>query len=104
MTKRKKISTLRILSDVFGLDLEDEILPVLEDVGFVDDDTPRYVDGDYICPVCGEPWDASEVRAALRGEKDAAMTKEEAERFLNGEGCPSCEFGKKKKREEDEDE
>jgi hypothetical protein len=23
------------------------------------------------------------------------MTKEEAERFMNAEGCPCCEFGRK---------
>jgi len=55
---------------------------------------PHYEDGDYFCSVCGEPWDAYGVRIALKGEV-SDMTKEEAERFMRGEGCPCCKFGKK---------
>jgi len=43
--------------------------------------------GDVYCAKCGEPWDAYGV---LHGD----MTKEEAKRFLNGEGCPCCDFGR----------
>ena len=50
---------------------------------------PRYHDGDYFCSVCGEPWDAYGVRIALKGEV-SDMTKEEAEKFMAGKGCPSC--------------
>lgn len=41
---------------------------------------------DVYCRVCGEPWD-------YYGVKHGDMTPEEAERFLRGEGCPSCRFG-----------
>jgi hypothetical protein len=61
---------------------------------------PRYRNGEYICPICEEPWDAYEVRLALRGE-DAAMTKEEAEKFMRGLGCPACHFGKRKRKTDD---
>ena len=44
---------------------------------------PEEIDGDYICPVCNEPWDRAGVR-------EGDMTKEEAELFLNGWGCPCC--------------
>jgi len=50
---------------------------------------PEYFDGDYYCGVCGEPWDAYGVRLALKG-KVSDMTKEEAERFMKGLGCPCC--------------
>ncbi len=43
---------------------------------------------DITCAKCGEPWDAYGVR---HGDMD----DEEAERFLNGEGCPCCGFGTK---------
>jgi hypothetical protein len=49
---------------------------------------PAECDGDLICPICGEPWDKAGVYGSLRGEGD--MTKEEAELFLNGWGCPAC--------------
>ena len=42
---------------------------------------------DIECALCGEPWDAYGVRHVLD------MTREEALRFLQGEGCPSCHFG-----------
>jgi len=51
---------------------------------------------DIYCKKCGEPWDFSGVYAAIRGrEEEADMTKEEAEKFMRGEGCPCCGFGKK---------
>ena len=50
--------------------------------------------GDLYCKKCGEPWGAGEVLPALDGREDVAvMTKKEAERFMRGEGCPSCGFG-----------
>ena len=45
---------------------------------------------DVYCKKCGEPWDYYGV---LHGD----MTPEEARRFLRGEGCPCCDFGKKVK-------
>lgn len=42
--------------------------------------------GDIHCPKCGEPWDAY-------GVKNGDMTNTESIRFLDGEGCPSCNFG-----------
>ena len=42
--------------------------------------------GDLYCNVCGEPWDVVGVRLALRGERHADMTREEATRFRRGEG------------------
>jgi hypothetical protein len=56
---------------------------------------PYYEDGDYYCPICGEPWDAHGVWLALKG-KPSDMTKEEAEKFMNGEGCPCCKGERKK--------
>lgn len=53
--------------------------------------------GDVYCAKCGEPWDAYGV---FHGD----MTEEEAKRFLNGEGCPCCNFGKKKQKAESEQE
>jgi len=49
---------------------------------------PAYYDGDLICPICGEPWDRAGVYGSLKGDGD--MTREEAELFLNGWGCPAC--------------
>jgi hypothetical protein len=54
---------------------------------------PYYEDGDYYCNRCGEPWDAYGVRTALRGEA-SDMTREEAEKFMRGEGCPCCREAK----------
>lgn len=45
---------------------------------------------DIRCPKCGEPWDAYGITHA-KGEGDLTMT--EVNRFLRGEGCPSCHFG-----------
>ena len=42
--------------------------------------------GDIRCAKCGEPWDAFGVRNGDMEFSDAA-------RFLNGEGCPTCNFG-----------
>jgi len=51
--------------------------------------------GDLYCKKCGEPWEAAGVLPALNGREDEAdMSKKEAERFMKGEGCPSCGFGK----------
>ena len=47
---------------------------------------------DIECALCGEPWDAYGVRHHLD------MTREEASRFLQGQGCPSCNFGENKER------
>jgi len=41
---------------------------------------------DIKCARCGEPWDAYGVR-------NGDMEKNEAARFLKGEGCPCCGFG-----------
>ncbi len=43
---------------------------------------------DIECAKCGEPWDAW----GVFHHED--MTRAEARRFLAGEGCPSCDFGK----------
>ncbi|MCR6692505.1 MAG: hypothetical protein MRT15_08945 [archaeon YNP-LCB-003-016] len=68
-------------------DLED----FLEDVkkGRARGKHPYYENGDYYCSVCGEPWDAYGVRVALKGGV-GDMTREEAERFMKGLGCPCC--------------
>jgi hypothetical protein len=47
---------------------------------------------DIECALCGEPWDAYGVRHHLD------MTREEAYLFLQGQGCPSCNFGENKER------
>jgi len=41
---------------------------------------------DIKCAKCGEPWDAYGIR-------NGDMEKDEAARFLKGEGCPCCGFG-----------
>lgn len=41
---------------------------------------------DIYCAICNEPWDAYGVR-------NGDMDKDEAKRFLKGQGCPSCGFG-----------
>jgi len=43
----------------------------------------RFYD-DYICNVCGEPWDRIGVSRCID------MTEREKERFLGGKGCPCC--------------
>jgi hypothetical protein len=50
---------------------------------------PEVLGSDYICPVCGEPWDRCGVLDGLNG-RNGDMTREEAELFLNGWGCPAC--------------
>lgn len=45
---------------------------------------------DIRCRNCQEPWDSY----GVLHEED--MTKEEKELFLQGKGCPSCNFGQKK--------
>jgi hypothetical protein len=42
---------------------------------------------DIRCAKCGEPWDAYGVR---NGDMDSS----EASKFMRGEGCPSCNFGR----------
>jgi len=44
---------------------------------------PAYVDGDLICNICGEPWNAYGVR-------HDDMSVDERGKFLAGKGCP-CE-------------
>ena len=43
---------------------------------------------DIFCRKCGEPWD----RYGVYHHTD--MLPEESKRFLRGEGCPSCNWGK----------
>lgn len=50
--------------------------------------------GDVYCAKCGEPWDRAEVYPAAQGDEDCALDPEEAWRFLAGEGCPHCKFGR----------
>ncbi len=45
---------------------------------------------DIFCIKCGEPWDSYGITYA-KGEGD--LTRQEVEKFLHGEGCPSCGFG-----------
>ena len=73
-----------------GLDCYDSLEDFLEAVQQGKAKRPFRWWGDYYCNVCGEPWDIYGVRLALRGERHADMTKEEAERFKRGEGCPDC--------------
>lgn len=47
--------------------------------------------GDIPCSMCGEPWD-------YYGLKHGDVEPGEAERILNGEGCPCCNFGKDKEK------
>ena len=50
---------------------------------------PAYAgDGDLVCNICGEPWDAF-------GIDHGDMTPEERKDFLNGNGCPCCKKEKK---------
>ncbi|RLI84076.1 hypothetical protein DRP07_02220 [Archaeoglobales archaeon] len=44
--------------------------------------------GDIYCAKCGEPWEAY-------GVYHGDLEPDEREKFLNGEGCPCCDFGKK---------
>ena len=45
---------------------------------------------DLTCVRCGDTWEAFGITYA-KGEGD--LTLEEVNKFLNGEGCPSCDFG-----------
>jgi len=47
--------------------------------------------GDVFCRKCGEPWDSFGI---TRAEGEGDLTAREAERFLRGEGCPSCHWGR----------
>ena len=53
--------------------------------------------GDITCRKCGEPWDSY-------GVDHGDMTPIEAKKFKRGEGCPSCNFGRKKERLGDHEE
>lgn len=44
---------------------------------------PKYIDGDLICNICGEPWDSW-------GVSHGDMEKREKRRFYSGKGCPCC--------------
>jgi hypothetical protein len=46
---------------------------------------------DILCRKCGEPWDSFGITYA-KGEGD--LTASEAVRFLKGEGCLACHWGK----------
>ena len=50
--------------------------------------------GDVTCAKCGDPWDRAEIYPAVQGDEDCALTPDEARRFLAGDGCPSCKFGR----------
>ena len=55
---------------------------------------PYYNGIDYCCSICGEPWDSYGVRQSIKADA-GDMSMSEAKRFLRGEGCPACEFGRK---------
>jgi len=44
---------------------------------------PVYYEGDLICNICSEPWNA------FRTE-NGDMTPEENKKFRKGDGCPRC--------------
>jgi hypothetical protein len=44
----------------------------------------------FVCKRCGELWEVHGVTFALYRLDGADMSREEALRFLNGEGCPAC--------------
>jgi hypothetical protein len=48
---------------------------------------------DIHCRKCGDTWDSYGIRMAVKYDK-GDMTREEAIKFVKGEGCPSCHFGK----------
>ena len=48
---------------------------------------------DVYCAKCGEPWDGYSLQPGIYENGDGDLTKEEAERFRRGEGCPCCKFG-----------
>ena len=47
-----------------------------------------------ICRVCGEPWD-------MYGLKHGDVKPDEADKILDGKGCPCCKFGTDPKKHED---
>jgi hypothetical protein len=51
--------------------------------------------GDVICAKCAEPWDSYSLQKGIYTDPEGHgdLTQDEAERFLKGEGCPSCGFG-----------
>lgn len=51
-------------------------------------------EGDYCCSICGEPWGYFGIKEGLRIGGDGDMPIMEANKFMVGEGCPSCDFGK----------
>lgn len=56
---------------------------------------PYYNERDYCCSVCGEPWGQYGVKESFRTNGDGAMIASDARKFMDGKGCPSCDFGKK---------
>ena len=48
---------------------------------------------DVLCAKCGEPWESYSLQKGIYESGEGDLTKVEAERFLRGEGCPSCAFG-----------
>ena len=49
--------------------------------------------GDVACPKCGEPWDSYSLQPGIYNSGDGDLTRGEAMAFLEGKGCPSCQFG-----------
>lgn len=56
---------------------------------------PYHIDGNYCCSICGEPQSQYGVKESLRINGDGAMITSDARKFMEGRGCPSCDFGKK---------
>jgi len=50
---------------------------------------------DYCCSICGEPYNYFGIRESLRFNGDGEMTLGDVKKFMEGKGCPSCDFGKK---------
>lgn len=45
----------------------------------------RFDPNDLVCAQCGEPYTVGHVQADMEAE--------DKEAFLNGEGCPTCDWG-----------
>lgn len=56
---------------------------------------PHYRGSDFCCSICGEPWGYFGVQESLRIEGDGDMSPADARKFMEGKGCPSCDFGRK---------
>lgn len=50
---------------------------------------------DVRCAKCGEPQDSYSLQPGIYSDPEGHgdLTREEAERFLRGEGCPHCGYG-----------